>query len=212
VLVRDSVRKLLAFAGQPLAVESCSLELDSNFGRLGDELSDLLRTVNGFYAFESALHVFPASSTKHTIDLATWNDQALWRDSYRGMADGYLFFAEDVFGGQFAVKDQGVFRFDPETGDAEAMASSIDEWASLILADFEVETGYPLAHEWQARNGAIREGFRLLPKTPFVLGGGYEVENLYALDSAKGMRLRAELAVQIRDLPDGSVIKYSVTD
>ncbi|POX55377.1 SMI1/KNR4 family protein [Streptomyces sp. Ru71] len=175
-------------------------------------MSEVLETVNGFYAFESALHVFPTRSTTGAMDLERWNHSELWRSRYRGMADSYLFFAEDIFGGQFAAKDGTVFSFDPETGEGLPMASSIDEWASRLLADFEVETGFPLAHDWQVRNGPILEGFRLLPKTPFVLGGEYEVENLHALESSKGMRLRAELAVQIRDLPDGAMIKYSVTD
>ena len=31
-----------------------------------------------------------------------WNEGDLWRTSYDGLADGFLFFAEDVFGCQFA--------------------------------------------------------------------------------------------------------------
>jgi hypothetical protein len=209
--VENSVEKLLGIAGPPLgSVDRASINRD--FGRLGEEIVELLLAVNGFYAFESALHVFPVSSCSSIMSQGRWNEESLWRSQYQGMADGYLFFAEDVFGGQFGVRDEMVFSFDPETGEGTPMASSLGEWASCLLADFPVETGYPLAHEWQGSYGELQKGLRLLPKRPFVLGGAYDVENLYALDSVKGMRLRGELAVQIRDLPDGSVIKYSVSE
>ena len=37
------------------------------------------------------------------------------------LADGLFFFAEDVFGGQFAIRGEQVVTFDPETGEIEAM-------------------------------------------------------------------------------------------
>ena len=42
------------------------------------------------------------------------------------MANGALFFAEDVFGGQFCLRSDGVYTFDPETGDFDKLASSIN--------------------------------------------------------------------------------------
>ncbi|MET9438649.1 SMI1/KNR4 family protein [Streptomyces sp. NPDC006551] len=206
-----SISKLLQISGEPLGSTS-DIELNPAYGRLGVELAELLRAVNGFYAFESALHVFPVGSAGDALSQEGWNEDQLWRVEYCGMADGYLFFAEDCFGGQFGIRGEMIYSFDPETGEASPMAASMEEWASRLLGDFEVETGYPLAHEWQSRYGQLQQGFRLLPKRPFVLGGEYSVHNLHALDAAKGMRLRAELAVQIRDLPDGAVIKYSVFD
>jgi hypothetical protein len=51
-------------------------------------------------------------------------------------------------------------------------------------------------------------GERLAPKMPLVTGGGFEVSNLAAIESLRGMRFRGNLAVQIRDLPDGVKIRY----
>jgi hypothetical protein len=51
----------------------------------------------------------------------------------------------------------------------------------------------------------------LVPKIPFVLGGEFGVDNVFALEATKGMRLRGELAVQIRDLPNGTKISYRFT-
>ena len=68
-------------------------------------------------------------------------------------------------------------------------------------------TGFPLAHDWQQVNGALRSRKRLLPKIPFILGGQFESNNLVAVDSVEGMRYRGEIWRQIRDLPDGAQIK-----
>ncbi|MGD9644213.1 MAG: hypothetical protein AB7U73_00785 [Pirellulales bacterium] len=42
------------------------------------------------------------------------------------------------------------------------------------------------------------------------VGGDYVLENLYALDDVKGMRFRASIANQIRDLPDGTKIRFRI--
>jgi hypothetical protein len=57
------------------------------------------------------------------------------------MTAGLFFFAEDVFGGQFAVTDDRVVTFDPETGVIVEIASSLEGWANVLLADPEFYTG-----------------------------------------------------------------------
>jgi hypothetical protein len=92
------------------------------------------------------------------------------------------------------------------------MASSLEDWADQLLADYEVLTGYPLARDWQQEHGPLPAGQRLVPKIPFVLGGDFATSNLYPLDAAQGMRVRAELALQLRDLPDGTTVRYRVLE
>jgi hypothetical protein len=177
------------------------------------ELAALLHHRNGFFAFESALHVF-ASGTTSALgrSLEDWNNPYGWIAAYRDAAEDFCFFAEDIFGSQFAIRGGEVYTFDPETGESEVMASSIEDWADKLLADFEVLTGFPLAHEWQRVFGELTPGQRLVPKTPFVLGGEYATSNLYPLDAGVGMRLRAELAVHIKNSPDGTQVQYRVCE
>jgi hypothetical protein len=92
------------------------------------ELLALLSQRNGFYAFESALHVFPLGSRAGVIDLETWNTQTLWRFEFGDLADGLLFFAEDIFGMQFAIRGDRIYSFDPETAEVEFLADSISQW------------------------------------------------------------------------------------
>ena len=179
-------------------------------GEVGATLADLLALKNGFYAFEGALHILPAHCDKAAMDFERWNSESLWRCDYGEITNGYIFFAEDIFGEQFAMSHDGIFRFSPETAEYELLAESLEGWAGIILNDYEVETGYELASQWQKQNRPLDLGQRLLPKTPFILGGEYEVSNLYALDAVLGMKLRADIWNQVKNLPDGAKVELKV--
>ncbi len=206
----DHVERLLSIASPALAPSARLGDLPAT--KLAEGLAELLARRNGFYAFEGALHVRPSTVAPNEYSVAAWNDAALWRSTYDGLTDGCVFFAEDAFGGQFAVVDDDVVTFDPETGDREAIARSIDGWAQLVLDDYEFLTGHPLMHDWQVQNGALPIGHRLVPRKPFVLGGEYEAANLVGMDAVDAMRYRGEIAVQIRDLPDGAQLQIKLID
>lgn len=179
---------------------------------LCEQLIDLLTVKNGFYAFESALHVFPSGRTGVGHHLEQWNSIDGWRCAYGNLTDNLIFFAEDIFGDQFALGPLGVMRFNAETARTSVLALTIEDWAELVLQNYEEETGYPLAHQWQLQYGPLPQGQRLNPKRPFVMGGAYAVENLTPVDAAEGMKFRGEIAVQIHDLPDGATIDIEFTD
>lgn len=165
---------------------------------------------NGFFAFESALRFYSSVSTDSSRGISEWNRPALWKDDYRGLANDIFCFAEDLFGGQFCVSDRGVCTFSPETGDIEVIGSTIEEWAAAILKDYNVLTGYPLAHAWQADNRPLKDRERLIPRIPFVTGGTFRVANMVALDSVRVMKNLGNLARQIHGLPDGAKIQFEI--
>ncbi|MEM7227090.1 MAG: SMI1/KNR4 family protein [Pseudomonadota bacterium] len=206
--------KLLQIASAQIGLEP----MQSDFvllpqTELGAQLAEILVLRNGFYAFESALHFFHLGASDHQVpDLIAWNGEDLWRGEYEDLAIGHYFFAEDIFGGQFSILGERICAFDPETGASEQMACSFEGWADRLLADWATLTGHGFAYDWQKQNGVLPAGCRLLPKVPFVLGGAYDLENLYVHDAVKGMQARGEIACQIRGLPDGTQIELKVTD
>jgi hypothetical protein len=209
-----ATEKLIRIGGEPLSstaphLPSGLLELA---GPLAGELAEFLKKKNGFYAFESALHVLPAQAGASEVGLAEWNSDQLWIHEYGDMAKGLLFFAEDIFGCQFCMKADGIYQFDSETAAIERLATDLDGWAEAILGDYSYLTGYPLAHEWQEINGSIAPGVRLVPKQPFFAGGEFSVQNLAPLDAVAAMRMRGAMAVKIRDLPDGAKIELRIVD
>lgn len=210
----ENLKKLLSIASDSFSQEQARLapEISRMAGTLARELEELLLEKNGFFAFEGALRVFPTCKTRQSIGLEDWNSAHLWLEYYSDLVDGCLFFAEDIFGGQFVLKNDSVHTFDPETANLEIMASSLEEWAEQLLTDYNYLTGYPLAHEWQANYGSLSFDSRLMPKVPFVCGGKFELENLAEINSVSSMRSRGNLAQQIFDLPDGAQIEFKIID
>ncbi len=202
------VEKLLSISSEPLAHTPPADPEQLEDYPLGPELLHMLERKNGFYAFESALHVFPLTSVPvNGSSLAEWNSDALWRNDYGDLTVGLLFFAENILQDQFCLSASGVLRFNAETGGTKPMADSLESWAQVILRDYDHETCWTLAHGWQAENGPLPPGKRLMPKVPFFLGGAYSMENLWAGDAVEGMRFRADLAIQTKNLPDGSRVR-----
>ena len=206
-----SIEKLLSIASEPLASKPMSMPELFRAYALGPELFLMLEGENGFYAFESALHVLPLTDDQDT-GLLGWNGGSLWRSEYQDLAEGLLFFAEDILQDQFCLssKSAGVFRFHAETGQTVHFADSVETWAARILSDYRRETGYPFAEQWQTKNGPLPRGKRLMPKKPFFLGGEYSIENMWAGNALDGMRLKGELAMQTRHLPEGSNVQLKI--
>jgi hypothetical protein len=211
--LNTNLRQLIDLGGDALGPPLAqSPTLLTQAGKRGAELAALLTQKNGFLAFEGALQVFPVGPVSEGYDLERWNSIELWRQAYGDMADDALFFAEDIFGEQFCIRDDHIHRFNPETGQSKEIAYTLREWAERILVNYSMETGYILAHTWQQQHGPLPLGARLVPPIPFVAGGNHEIDNLVAIDAVEGMLFRADIARQIRDLPDGSRIRLVIKE
>ena len=210
----EVISTLLSISSPPLSgdEEMPGQKLVDVSPHLSGQLFSLLKQKNGFFAFENALHVFPLGKTDFGYDLTTWNSTNLWRSYYLGLADAPLFFAEDVFGEQFAIYQELIHRFNPETGLFTQFAPSLNDWAERILDSYDLEVGYTIGHNWQTEFEPLQPSHRLLPKVPFLLGGKFVIENLYSLDAAQGMRFRSDMANKTTDIPDGSKIVLKVID
>lgn len=170
-------------------------------------LESLLRNSGGFYVFDSALLVRPTSSPSVPLGVLEWNERSVWREAYGTLISSEaICFAEDLFGGQFALTSEGVIGIDCETGAAETIGATLEEWAEQVLSDSDFRTGWSLAREWQARHGPLLQGQRLIPQQPFVLGGDYVLENLKVVDDVRGMRIRAGIAESLAGVPDGEQV------
>ena len=202
------IAELLSLAGGAIAEpepHDSAVEYLGRWGALGASLAEVLSQTNGFYAFDAALLVRPLRHQSSPVGIVEWNVPSLWKGEFADDLSGVLFFAEDFFGGQFGIRGKRICIFEPETGDCEDNYSSLGDWADALLSD-DALTGYSLTQTWKAKMGILQSGTRLVPKTPFVCGGAYEIDNLYPIDDVAGMTFRSSIANQIRDLPDGAEI------
>ena len=204
------IAKLLEIASVALCEHSHSSNVPNHSVSLFAEYERMCARRNGFYAFESALHVYPLADRCSHVTFDQWNVAETWKSAYGGAADRPLFFAEDIFGEQFGFLDARVILFSTETAEMEIIANTLDEWACQLLVDFERLTGYPFAHEWQEKFGALEHGTRLAPKIPFMTGGEYDLSNFYSVDAAAALRFRGDFYRQTKDLPDGAAVNVGV--
>ncbi|WP_327210789.1 hypothetical protein [Rhizobium leguminosarum] len=124
-------------------------------------------------------------------------------------------FAADLFGDFWMVHPDGAVRkvlTETVEVDRTEDRESLDAWAEAVLADPDVEVGEKFALAWAEENGSIPNGKRLTGKTPFVMGGEYSLDNLYAIDFDELMAVRLHVGLEIRDLPDGSSVVIDVVD
>jgi hypothetical protein len=201
--------KLIEIGGAPFVRGSNPVgDAVNHLGGIGASIREILARKNGFFCFEAALRFFPSITVESSWGISEWNSPTLWKVDYRGIADDMFCFAEEIFGRQFVVHEENIAVFEPETGDLEIIASSLEEWASKMLLDYNQMTGHPLAHEWQSIHGPLHVRHRLMAKRPFVLGGEYSVENLVSLDSVRIMKSLGNLAFQLHHLSDGTKVEF----
>lgn len=200
------LNKLLEIGSAALAVGKPDLSWATTgavSGALLGELAQVLGVKNGFVAFESALLVLPSRRADGVPGLAEWNDPKGWLRHYDRLKSAAVFFAQDAFAGQFGITEANVIRLNPETGETTPVADSLEDWAGRILDEYNMETGWSVAREWQRAHGPLVPGHRLLPKRPFVLGGDFVPENLVAMSATDAMEKYGSLYRQVRDIPDG---------
>jgi hypothetical protein len=203
----NSIDKLIQIGSEPFSL-SPPKDLGS-FGipkKLKNDLFRVLRKKNGFFAFESSLLLLPSETSGRIPGIDDWNSTQRWLRYYSHVGTHVLFFAMDLFACQFGLSPRGVIRLNPESGQVEVHSSSLAEWADKILADYDYESGWSLGKKWQEQNGPIAPGFRLLGKKPFVLGGGFQTQNLITVEMFDAMEKLGKLFGQIKDIPDGEQV------
>ena len=179
-------------------------ELDEmqNISPIYSELFQILSKKNGFYCFETALHFYSADQL---IAIDSIIKNILGNDSFSDMS----FFAQDIFCNQFTIKDEKIYLLDIESLELEYIADNFEDWEKEVLNDYNYFTGYSLCHEWQKIYSKIYPK-RLNSKKPFILGGEYNIDNLFADEVQKIIESKLELAKKLIDTKDGDSVEIKV--
>jgi hypothetical protein len=173
------------------------------------EINALLSRCNGFYALGKSIW-FLSSDPNHEVNLHNWNLKETWLEGYgEAIPADALAFAMDLFGNQFMVVNDAIYLFNIETAELEHVADSLEGWAEQILQD-NYWSGNSLAEEWLEEKGDIPENYRLAPKIPFMMGGEFEISNLYPSSLTKIISFSTNLFHQIKNIPDGTQVKIKI--
>ena len=118
--------------------------------------------------------------------------------------------------GSLILKDKGgcYWLMRPEELSCEIIAWTEDEMAKLwkdddFILDWEMTTLVELAEKKFGENKSDRCFYFV---TSPILGGSYSVENMQTLPLLELIGLSGDIAEQIKDSPEGSQIKFVITD
>jgi hypothetical protein len=186
---------------------------DDLLGRLPADLAGLLRQINGFIQFQGGLHVRGACREPgwHSLRDAWDGADAFWR-LYPQIRQTDVPFAEDCMGDQFFVRDGLILKLAAETGEIRCMELSLQLFFEALASDpVDFLSLYPLLQH-QREGGTLEPGQLLSAYPPFCTRESAQGVSLAAVRSAERRRFLADMAAQLREVPDGYTIEFRVTE
>ncbi len=161
---------------------------------------------NGGFFYEKSLQIYSFSHKNkfNNID----NVNRILTNEYQDIIDGLVSFGQDIFGNQFCfeISSRKIVFFDSETGERKNLALNFSNWIDVIYSDFDYFIGLNVLKKWSSIN-ALAFNERLYPKIPFIMGGEFAVDNLFAASFPNFIVDYANIAKQVFNLPDGTRIK-----
>ena len=171
---------------------------------LPTELRDLLAEHDGFILHHGALHVRGAAGSPdwHSLRTVLSGELAL-HSFYDSVLESDIPFAEDQLGDQYLLRDGTVHHLEAETGTITQFASSLAEFMAGVSTDIEDYLNVGLEHRLEP--GQLLHAF-----PPFCTAESGSA-SLKAISAREVILFHADLAAQLRDIPDGGRIVFRTT-
>src|SRR5450432_3610275 len=165
------------------------------------------RNAGFFYDKSLQIYSYSDKNMSNSIDYVN----SILRNEYKEIISDLISFAQDLFGNQFCfdIVKRKIFLFNSETGERKLIASDFSNWIDVIYEDFDYFIGLNVLREWNYAN-RLTSDERLYPKIPFIMGGEFKVNNLFASTFPNYIVDYANIAKQVFNLPDGTPVKLVV--
>jgi SMI1/KNR4 family protein SUKH-1 len=169
----------------------------------------IIESKNGGFFYSQALHIYGYSNVHKFNDIAYIN--SLLQGEFGGLFNDLISFGQDLFGNQFCfdIAKNNIVFFDSETGERGVIASDYVDWIKILGERLEYFTGINVLASWLLINQLLFNQ-RLCPKIPFVLGGEFKVDNLYAGQFPDFISAYANIAKQVKALAEGTKVKLNI--
>lgn len=180
-------------------------------GELPAELAGVLGQANGRIAAGGAFHLRGACAAPawHALRAAWWGPQSV-AARYPSVRPADVPFGQDVLGDQYLWREGEVWRLSAECDEVTAVAPSLEAFlAGVAGAPVEFLGLGPMAAFW-AEGGRLEPGQLLSVYPPLVfrpVAGGVSYR---AVSVADRLGALASLALQLRELPDGTPVAIVV--
>jgi hypothetical protein len=181
---------------------------------LPDYLASSLRVVNGFIRYGGGLHLRGACLLPlwHSIR-AAWRGSLAFHTLYEEVLPTdvpFVPFAEDCMGDQFLLRDGVVFELAAESGQVRTLEVELPEFLTRAAEEpVEFLQMHPLL-QFQAEGRQLKPGELLAAYPPFCLQAEGERVSLRAISTEERRGFLADVARQIRDVPDGGIVQFEV--
>ncbi|MCA8916928.1 MAG: SMI1/KNR4 family protein [Planctomycetes bacterium] len=167
---------------------------------------------NGLILFGGALHMrgLVQIPVWHSLFEAWSGERALYC-GYKSLTTMDIPFAQDCVGDQFLLRDGKVVRLYAETDEVEPLELDLDTFFSLAVEDPDGFLSVEPLRQLQAQGGEIEPGELVSVFPPYVLKHDAEY-SFRAVSVADRLSFLADLARQIRELPDGQEVRIRLTE
>ncbi|SHI88777.1 hypothetical protein SAMN02745146_1808 [Hymenobacter daecheongensis DSM 21074] len=181
------------------------------FGLLPAYLQDFLRTQNGVVAYFGGLHIRGCCHAPAWHDLgAAWNgEQAFWK-RYATVRPTDIPFAQDCVGNQFLLRDDAVLFLDTETGELADLEVDFKHFL-FGIEKFPLDAlGMEPLRAFQQLGGRLEPGQLLSVYPPVCIQSATEKPQLRPLPALERLAYLADFYAQIKDLPDGQRLHFTL--
>ena len=192
------------YSGAPIIVNGCVLP---------ESYGAVLRHTDGFVLKRRWFRFFGIVESAKTPSIYEWN-RSPWIAQYGRLAEGLVFFAEDVFGDQYAFRldpsaqPEAPVKFCCEGGVVEEIGGeAMDIWLrEQVLSDASPPFDTDFASKAFERGLRPTANEHLSFVVPLVVGGAYQMDNLEVFERTAHLHLLGQMSVKNLQLRDGERI------
>ena len=179
--------------------------------RLPAAYRDLLAQANGYVAYRGGLHVRGAclSPDWHSLR-AAWHGERSVHRLWPTVSPDDLPFAQDALGDQFVLRQNQVHRLAAETGELEALGVDLLGFDAAVRADPVEYLNLAPLEAFCAAGGVLQPGQLLNVYPPYCFESAEADRSFRAIPVSDRLAFLASLATQLRDLPDGTSVRFEV--
>ncbi len=177
------------------------------------ELQNHLRTQNGCIAYRGGFHL------RGVVAEPIWHSLADALDGPDSFAELYpdvepddIPFAEEACGDQFLLRDGRVLRLYAETGELADLNVDLAGFLQAVSQNAQAVLGLEPILAFYEKGEKLEPGQLLSVLPPFCMEEAQNGVSLRAIDALERRRFLADLAEQLRDLPDGAHIELRVVE
>ena len=186
------------------------IEDEELLSQLLNEMSSLLRQINGFIQFGGGFHLRGVCQKPlwHSLHYVWQGEGALWK-SYPKLLVDDVPFAQDALGDQFILRGGEVHRLNSETGDLETLDCDFSAFLRNVQSNFVEYLQLQPFVQFLNDGGNLEAGQLLSVYPPFCVAHNneYSYRAIAALDR---LSFLASFSRQIANLDDGTSIQFKV--